>query len=196
VELKVKMSVDEQKVEEVVGIADVIIAVREYDNKEEERWERGRDITASPADKDDRILMRVITNPSSKSGTIGTTAIREMSRELESKDFDKGVLIGKRFTKEARSILRQEGIEVVSEKIRPSFKPQRLYGAIHKCLEELCLDKCGKVPEKKSDCKGYLDDGYQCKVRLVSDNAQFHFERDWMNLLQNDLKELLAISKS
>jgi hypothetical protein len=29
-----------------------------------------------------------------------------------------------------------------------------------------------------------------CKIRIVSENASFHFERGWMNLLENDFKKL------
>ena len=35
-----------------------------------------------------------------------------------------------------------------------------------------------------------------CDVRLVSDNASFHFEHDWMDFLDRDLTDLLTIEKN
>ena len=34
---------------------------------------------------------------------------------------------------------------------------------------------------------------YSCNVRLISDNATFHFKRGWIPLLQGDLRSLLEI---
>jgi len=182
--------------EGVVEMAELIMAVEDYEREEEQRWEKGIDIIASPFKSDDKILMRVITKPSSKSGVIGTTAVREMGEELERKDYDKGFLIGKRFTKDARDVMIQEGIEMASKKIMPPFEPQRLYVTIHNHINRLCRAKCGHAPKEESDCKGYSDGHYSCKIRLISDNAQFHLERGWVNLLQNDLKQFLTIDKS
>ena len=123
---------------EVVEMAELIMAVRDYENEEEQPWEKGVDIIASPNDSDDKILMRVITKPNSKSGVIGTTAVREMIEELKREGYDKGFLIGKRFTKDARELMNQEGIGMASKRITPSFKPQRLYVTIHDYINHLC----------------------------------------------------------
>lgn len=41
--------------------------------------------------------------------------------------------------------------------------------------------------------KGSRKGHYSCRVRLISDNADFHFEHLWVKLLQNDLLSLLKI---
>ena len=41
-----------------------------------------------------------------------------------------------------------------------------------------------------------LKSHYSCPVRLLSDNADFHFERNWMILLQNDLSSLVDMLQS
>lgn len=187
---------DELKGEELSQMAELIMAVRGYEEEEVQRWEKGVDIIASPVKSDDKILMRVVTKPGTKSGVVGTTAVREMGEELERNDYDKVFLLGKRFTKEAREVMGQEGIEMASKKIMPSFEPQRLYLTIHNYIDHLCRAKCGHVPKEESECEGYSDGQYSCEIRLVSDNAQFHFEHGWTNLLQNDLKQLLTIDKS
>jgi hypothetical protein len=35
---------------------------------------------------------------------------------------------------------------------------------------------------------------YSCRVRLISDNADFHYEHGWWNLLREDLRALLSMS--
>ena len=183
----------ELKDEGLIERAELVMAIREYDNVKRRRWEGGIDIIVSPVRSDDRILMRVINKSRSKSGIVGIDAVREMSEFLERNGYEGGFLVGKRFTNAAREEMSREGIEVISEKLMPSFKPQTLYFSINKIVEKLCKAKCGQVPEKESDCKGYSKGSYSCKIRLISDDASFHFERGWTNLLQNDLKRLLAI---
>lgn len=58
-----------------------------------------------------------------------------------------------------------------------------------------------KVENRWSKCPhcngvGLIDAHYPCRIRLISDNAYFHFEHNWIHLLQNDLLSLLTIKKS
>ncbi len=43
---------------------------------------------------------------------------------------------------------------------------------------------------------GSKEKHYSCKIRLISDNVSFHFERGWTDLLQNDLLSLLRILRT
>jgi hypothetical protein len=43
---------------------------------------------------------------------------------------------------------------------------------------------------------GSRENQYSCEVRLISDNADFHVEHGWKNLLQKDLSALLKILRS
>ncbi len=185
--------------EEFVEKAEVISAVRDYENvetqKREKEKERMVDLTVSPSESDDKILMRVITKARSKSGYVPVDTVREMSEVLKKRGYDEGILIGKRFTKAAKREMEREDIEAVSESIEPRFKSERLYSVINRCIQDLCRAKCGGVPMKKSDCKGHVDRHYSCDVRLISDNASFHFELGWVDFLERDLAKLLAIEK-
>jgi hypothetical protein len=40
---------------------------------------------------------------------------------------------------------------------------------------------------------GSKENHYSCRVRLISDNADFHYKNSWITLLQNDLRSLLEI---
>ena len=119
-----------------------------------------------------------------------------MSDILKKRDYDKGILIGKRFTEAARREMKSENIETVSEKIKPYFKLERLYSKINSYTMKLCKAKCGHVPTKESDCKGYIDNHYTCDVRLTSDNANLHLKHNWIRFLERDLAKLLAIEKT
>jgi hypothetical protein len=176
--------------------AELVMAVKDYECEKRERLDNGVDFTASDAKSDDRILLRVITEPKSKSGVVGIDTIRNMIESMKHENYDKGVLISERFSKAAKREMKRESIQMVSKKYMPSFKPQKLYLTIQNCINDLCKAKCGLVPEKESDCKGYSEGRYSCKIRLISDNASFHFERGWADLLQNDLVQLLTLQNS
>jgi len=182
--------------EELVRKAEVISAVRDYESTRTRMKERRVDFTVSPVGSDNKILIRVITEPETRSGYVSVDAVREMSEFLERRNYDKGILVGRRFTEAAKSEMRREGIEIVSERISPRFKLERLYLVVSGCVENLCRAKCGLVPKEEADCKGFVDGRYVCDVRLISDNAGFHFERGWVGFLERDLAKLLAIEKT
>ncbi len=182
--------------EELVEKAEVLSAVRDYENGRTRRKKKMVDFTVSPSESDDKILIRVITEAKSKSGYVGVDTVREMSEVLKKRNYDKGILIGKRFTEAAKSEIEHENIEAVSERITPHFKVEQLYLTIESCVENLCRAKCGHVPVKESDCKGHVDGNYSCDVRLISDNASFHLEHGWIGFLEKDLAKLLAIEKA
>lgn len=92
--------------------------------------------------------------------------------------------------------MESENIEAVSDKIKPHFKLEELYMTIDSCVQNLCIVKCGQLPENESDCKGYMDGHYSCDARLISDNANFHLKRGWIKLLERDLAKLLAVKKT
>ena len=180
----------------LVKKAEVISAIRDYESSRTRRKEKNVDFTVSPSKSDDRILIRVVTEPKTKSGYVGVDTVKEMSAVLKRRNYDKGILIGKRFTQAAKREIKREGIEAVSERITPHFKVERLYLVINNYVENLRRAKCGHVPIKESDCKGYVDGHYSCDVRLISDNSSFHFERGWIDFLERDLARLLAIEKN
>jgi hypothetical protein len=187
---------DEVSGEELVKKAELISAVRDYEKRRTRRKEGRVDFTVSPSESDDKILIRVITEGKAKSGYVGADTVREMSDILEKRNYDKGILIGKRFTEAAKSEMKMQNIEPVSERITPHFKLERLYLTIDSRVRNFCKAKCGHVPIKESDCEGYVAGHYSCDVRLVSDDASFHFEHGWIGFLERDLAKLLAIEKT
>lgn len=177
--------------------AELVMAVRGYECKGEQRWDEGTDFTASDIDLGEKILLRVITESKSKSDAVSVDTIKQMVETMKEERYDKGILISDRFTESAKREMNQNNIQMISENYMPPFKPQKLYLAIQDCIDDLCKAKCGMVPEKEANCKGKNPDGaYSCDVKLISDNAVFHFKRRWIKFLRKDLMRLLALQKS
>lgn len=172
------------------------MAIEDYKSIDVEKRNNGLDITALDKESDDKILLRVITEPESKSGYVGADTVDRMVAAIENKDCDKGILISNRFTKAARRKLAEEGIRRMSDDGRTYFDLERLYLVARDLVDDLCKAKCGKVPQKESECKGRVNGGYSCNVRLISDNASFHFERGWTSALQKDVLRLLSMNHS
>jgi hypothetical protein len=181
--------------EEPVKKAKLIAVMRDYDRKRTKRKEWSVDFTVSPSENDKKILIRAITEPRSKSGYIGVDSVRKMIDFLETKDYDKGILIGKKFTSGAIREMKKANIELFSENYSPNFKLEQVYCTVCNYVEKLCKAKCGKIPVKDSDCKGFVNGNYSCAIRLVSDNADFHHEKEWLTFLERDLVKLLAIER-
>ncbi len=169
--------------------AELFMAMRNYSCEDREKGDEGIDITALDTASNEKVLLRIVESKS-KSGFVGIDSVRKMLEAMEKEDYDKGVLFGKRFTDAAKQELMQNDIQRISEGYMPTFKPERLYLRINQYVNDLCKEKCGKIPEKESDCKG------DCRVRVISDNASFHFEQGWINLMKKDLKQLLALNGS
>lgn len=165
------------------------MSMRNFSCEEREEWDQGIDITALDEESNEKVLLRIVESKS-KSGFVGVDAVREMLEAMEREDYDKGVLLGKKFTVAAKRELMENDIQRISESHTPRFKPERLYLRINNYVNDLCKAKCGKIPKKESECKG------DCRIRIISDNASFHFEQGWIKLMKNDLKQLLAIRDS
>ena len=165
------------------------MAMRNYSCEERERWDEGIDIIALDTASKEKVLLRIVESKS-KSGFVGIDVVRKMLEDMSHEDYDKGFLFGKRFTEAAKHELMQNDIQRISEEYMPTFKPERLYLQINNHVDELCKAKCGKIPEKESDCIG------NCRIRIISDNASFHYEQGWINLMKKDLKQLLSMDNS
>lgn len=182
-------------IQEPVKTAKLISVMRDYDRKRTKIKKRCVDLTVSSSENGKKILIRAITEPRSKSCYVGVYAVREMIDFLETEDYDKGILIGKKFTNGAKREMKKANIEVFSENYSPEFKLERVYSTVCSYVEKLCKAKCSKIPVKDSDCKGFVKGNYSCAIRLVSDNADFHHEKKWVSFLERDLVKLFAIEK-
>jgi len=182
-ELQVKLSIEDK--------AELLMAVRNYKCEERKKWDDGIDFTALDSSSQERILLRLI-EPGVKAGFVGIDAVKKMSEVMKRQDYDKGFLIGKRFTEAAEQEMTQQNIQRISEDYMPPVASDRLYLAINDHVCDLCKIRCGEVPKTETDCKAYSNI-HSCAVRIISDNAAFHYERGWINLLEHDFKKITSI---
>jgi hypothetical protein len=187
----VKMSEIEMNIEEK---ADFWIAVNKYKREKREKWSDGTDFVVSDVVSDEKVLLRLVT-PQSRSESVGAEDVKNMLGAMKHEYCSRGVLIGKRFTDAATQEMSRHDIQQVSDEYMPPIKTEDIFLTINEFVDYLCRIKCGAVPLKESDCKSRLEESI-CKVRSISDNASFHFERGWSKLLRNDFRQLVLLNKS
>jgi hypothetical protein len=187
----IKMGIEEMKIEDR---AEFIIAVRDYKCEKREKWADGIDYTASDKSSGLNVLLRSI-EPQHKSTFVSVDDVRNMMKTMKRKRCASGVLVGNRFTDAASQEMAKNNIQQVSDSYMPPVTPEKIILTINGCTDSLCRKKCGGIPLKESECKGRLKEGL-CPVKSISDDAIFHFERGWTDLMKNDLRQLLTLDKS
>jgi hypothetical protein len=165
------------------------IAVKNFKTIKTEKKSNFTDITAQD-ENNQKILLRSL-EPTGRNGFVSVDDVKEMSQTMKQDKIDHGILSSKRFTSAAENELKIEKIQKISDEYMPYFDLAQIYLAINNCVNLQCKAKCGKVPMSKADCKPNAE----CKVRAISDNAIYHYAQSWSGLLENDLKQLLLLSK-
>jgi hypothetical protein len=184
------MGIEEMKIEDR---AEFIIAVRDYKCEKREKWSDGVDYIACDKSTGQNILLRSIEQQ--KSIFVSVDDVRNMMKTMKRKHCASGVLVGNRFTDAASLEMSKNNIQQVSDSYMPPVTPEKIILTINGCTESLCRKKCGELPFDASKCKGRSKDSL-CQIRSINDDAVFHFERGWVDLMKNDLRQLLTLNKS
>lgn len=151
------------------------------------------DYVASGADHDKKLL-RAIIDPKVNISKANTDTIRTTINFLQDEDYDEAIILAEELTQGAESLIREKkNLKYISTRLKYPYSISELIYAIQKKTMELCKLRCGKVPRTERDCKGYQNNEYTCPVRRISDDADFHAERKWLQLLMNDFSKLVAI---
>jgi hypothetical protein len=174
--------------------AEFLIAIRNYKCVKMKKWSDGLDFFASDIMADEKVLVRLL-EPRNASRYVSADDAKSMGKVMRREGCAKGLLVGKRFTAAAAQEMERFNIQQVSDEYMPPVKPENMNLKINDCINDLCKARCGAVPSKTSDCKAHLK-GEICRVRSISDDARFHRERGWTDLLKNDLRQLLLLNKT
>jgi len=138
-------------------------------------------------------LLRVIIDQHQHASAADLETTRETLKAVESGPYDEATILASRLTESSKSLIRKEkDIRYISTN-RDHYSIVDLSDAIYEKTRELCEDKCGKFPSRTDECKGYRDGEYTCTVRRISDNADFHTEMRWPELLMNDFSKLVNL---
>ena len=174
--------------------AEFLIAVRNLKCKKREKWSDGIDFMTSDVISDEKVFVRAI-EPRSKTRFVGADDVKNMLKVMRRKDCARGIIIGERFTDAATKEMSLCNIQQVSDEYMPPVKSENIITTINDCVNTLCKTRCGAATPKESDCEGRLEESL-CRVKSISDDALFHFERGWIDLMKNDLRQLLLLNKS
>ena len=141
-------------------------------------------------------LLRVIIDQKADVSRAFTDTVRATIEFLKDEDYDEAVIIAEEFTQGATNLLRNESdLDFISMRQEHQYSISELLEAIQKYSIELCKLRCGNVPESENDCQGYRDREYSCSIRRISDDADFHAERRWLQLLINDFSRLIELRR-
>ena len=94
---------------------------RDYVTKEEVEGENFRDIIIVKRGEKGKVLIRVVYKTRLASGAVGVESLRKMEKAITSQGYEKGILIGKKFSVSARREARTKGIEAIPESKIPAF---------------------------------------------------------------------------
>ena len=173
--------------------AELLFVIKNLKVGKKEKWAEGTDFVAADALANDKVLVRMV-EPRNKSRFVGADDVKSMLKVMRSKDCERGIIVGKRFTEAAVEEMNLCNIQQVSEEYMPPLASENIVLAINDNINSLCETKCGMVPFNESSCKDRLEEN-PCRVKSISDDALFHYERGWSDLLKNDLRQLLLMNR-
>lgn len=149
----------------------------------------------SKSDDDGKRLLRVIVDPGFHASKVAVKTVETTMEDLEEGYYDEAVLVAESFTSASKMLLKKEcNLEFISPKSE-HYTTFELLDAIYRLTQHLCEARCGKFPSSEKDCKGYKNGEYVCPVRRISDDADFHAERNWNELLKNDFSRLVKFRR-
>lgn len=174
--------------------AEFLFATRNLKIGKKEKWAEGTDYLTSDVIADDKVLVRTV-EPHSKSRFVGADTVKDMLKAMRRKNCERGYIVADKFTLAAIEEMRLCNIQQVSDEYTPPVASENIVLTINDCINNLCKAKCDTAPIQESDCKARLKDK-PCRVKSISDDALFHYERGWNDLLKNDLRQLLAMNRT
>jgi len=120
--------------------------------------------------------------------------IEDILEEVKESDIDEATLMAERLTASSRRIaLNEDSLSFITSSKKPIYSPTDIMFAIQSQVKEYCILKCGNVPKSEKDCQGYSEGVFTCPARRISDDADFHAEMQWINLLIKDFSKLLEL---
>lgn len=145
-------------------------------------------------EEDQMKLMRALVDEDGSSGTGYMNKVNKTIEEVQEGEIDEALILADRFTSSARRLMKEnKNVDYVSSRFTPSYSVSDLVYAIQQKTMSLCEKKCGGVPESKEDCKGVDEDRYVCQVRRISDDAMFHAQMKWKEVLLEDFNKLVEL---
>lgn len=139
-------------------------------------------------------LVRVIKHR--KGSRSITDKVKETIETMDEEGYKEAKIITANLTNNAKKlIIEKKNLDFITRDRRTPYSINELYYANQVMADKLCKSICGKAPKTDNDCKGYHQGKSSCMVRMISDNADFHAERQWFSMLYDDFSKLLDIKR-
>lgn len=145
-------------------------------------------------EEDQTKLMRALVDEDGRSGTGYMNKVNMTIEDVQDSEIDEALILADRFTSSARRLMKEnKNVDYVSSRFTPLYRVSDLVYAIQRKTMQLCKNKCGDVPESEDECEGVGEDGYVCQVRRISDDATFHAQMSWKEVLLEDFNKLVEL---
>jgi len=144
--------------------------------------------------KDQMKLMRALVDEDGNSGTGYINKVNKTIEDVQDSEINEALILADRFTSSAKKLMKENNnVDYVSSKFNPPYRISDFVYAIQRKTMKLCKKKCGSVPESKNDCRGISEEGYSCQIRRISDDATFHAQMKWKDVLLEDFNKLVEL---
>ncbi len=145
-------------------------------------------------EEDQMKLMRALVDEDGSSDIGYMDKVNKTIEDIQEGEVDEALILADRFTASARRLMKEnDNVDYVSSKFTPMYRLSDLVYAIQQKTMQLCKNNCGSVPKSKDDCKGINEDGYTCQIRRISDDATFHAQMKWKEVLLEDFNKLVEL---
>jgi len=145
-------------------------------------------------EEDQTKLIWALVDEDGRSGTGYRDKVNRTIEDVQDSEIDEALILADRFTSSARKLMKEnKNVDYVSSRFTPLYRVSDLVYAIQRKTMQLCKYKCDSVPESKDECKGVGEDGYVCQVRRISDDATFHAQMKWKEVLLEDFNKLVEL---
>ena len=142
-------------------------------------------------------LLRVLVDDSFKEAKASVKNIEEILQDIKEHDVDKAIIMAKSLSSASRKISRNDKtLKFISNDTKLRYSLIDLMIAIEKKVTELCTLKCGKLPTSNQECEAFNKGKTSCRVRRISDDADFHAEMKWTDLLLEDFSNLVELKNN
>jgi hypothetical protein len=144
--------------------------------------------------ENEKKLLRVLVDDSFKEAKANAKNIEEILQDIKEHEVDKAIIMAKSISSASRKISRNDkSLKFISNDTKRIYPLLDLMMAIEKKVIELCTIKCGKLPTSNHECEAFNEGKTPCKVRRISDDADFHAEMKWTDMLFEDFSNLVEL---
>jgi len=141
-------------------------------------------------------IVKVLIDKDGRAGKADLESVKKIVSDYDDMEYGEMIIVAKNYTPSASDYVnRQASFTMVTPKTKLKLGIMELLSAIQNLTKNLCIRRCGKVPETEEDCKGYEKGKPVCPVRCISDNADFHAEMGWVRQLRLDFENLVKVEK-